>query len=87
MEPLEESKSSNILKDMRKSNKATTLSPLSLDYGVTVSLRKDELRQYNGMVLEIKLERQLLQSLVELILPPILLVMVSWVRRLYCLPC
>ena len=56
------------------------MSPLSLDYDVTVSLRKDELRQYNGMVLEIKLERQLLQSLVELILPPILLVMVSWVR-------
>ena len=59
------------------------MSPLSLDYDVTVSLRKDELRQYNGMVLEIKLERQLLQSLIELILPPILLVMVSWVR-LYC---
>ena len=56
------------------------MSPLSLDYDVTVSLRKDELRQYNGMVLEIKLERQLLQSLIELILPPILLVMVSWVR-------
>ena len=57
------------------------MSALSLDYDVTVSLRKDELRQqYNGMVLEIKLERQLLQSLVELILPPILLVMVSWVR-------
>ena len=71
---------------MRKSNQARALSPLSLDYDVTVSLRKDELRQYNGMVLEIRLERQLLQSLIELILPPILLVMVSWVR-LYCLPC
>ena len=57
------------------------LDPLNLDYDVTVSLQRNTSR--NGrtkfLQLDFRLERKLSRSVIEMIAPPGLLVIVSWV--------
>ena len=54
------------------------LESMKLDYDATVSLTKSEEHRDN-LRLEFKLSRRLVRSLIEIIGPPGLLVMVSWV--------
>ena len=55
-----------------------TQEQLNLDYEVKTSLTKMD----NSLVLEILLKRSLTRSLIENIIPPGLLVVVSWVSNL-----
>ena len=59
------------------------LDPLNLDYDVTVALQRNTSR--NGrtpfLQLDFRLERKLSRSVIEMIAPPGLLVIVSWVFK------
>ena len=56
------------------------LESLNLDYTATASLKKSNRHSY-ALDLEIKLTRKFLRSFLELIAPPGMLVVVSWVKR------
>ena len=51
----------------------------NLDYDVSVLLQKH--KESGDIVLEISLQRHFLRGFIELIAPPALLVMVSWVKN------
>ena len=55
------------------------LESLNLDYTATASLKKSNRHSY-ALDLEIKLTRKFLRSFLELIAPPGMLVVVSWVK-------
>ena len=57
------------------------LESMKLDYDATVSLTQSEEHRDN-LKLEFKLSRRLVRSVIEIIGPPGLLVMVSWVSYL-----
>ena len=54
------------------------LESMKLDYDATVSLTKSEEHKDN-LILQIKMSRRFVRSVIEIIGPPGLLVMVSWV--------
>ena len=56
------------------------LDPLNLDYEVSVKLRRNEDRM--SLHLDIKMERKFVRSFIEIIAPPGILVIVSWVNDL-----
>ena len=55
----------------------------NLDYDVSVLLQKH--KESGDIVLEISLQRHFLRGFIELIAPPALLVMVSWVKNMVIL--
>ena len=54
------------------------LDSLNLDYDATVSIKKSS-KQPWGLALQLRMKRKIRRSVVEIICPPGLLVMVSWV--------
>ena len=55
--------------------------PLNLHYDVVVSLREEIVDQKVWVYFEITLTRKVARNVIENILPPGLLVVVSWVKR------
>ena len=53
------------------------LDPLNLDYEVSINLNRSELN--HNLRLKITLKRKLMRSFIEIISPPAMLVIVSWV--------
>ena len=53
------------------------LDPLNLDYEVSINLNRSELN--HSLRLKITLKRKLMRSFIEIISPPAMLVVVSWV--------
>ena len=56
----------------------TDLDELNMDYAISIKIDKDQ-EKPGFLILEIKLNRLLWRSFLENILPPALLVIVSWV--------
>ena len=56
------------------------LNSLTLDYTATSTLKESKINHW-ALSLEIRMERKVLQSFVQIIAPPGLLVVVSWVIR------
>ena len=54
------------------------LDPLNLDYEVSINLNRSELN--HSLRLKITLKRKLMRSFIEIISPPAMLVVVSWVK-------
>ena len=62
------------------SGKSQKQDPLNLDYDVVVSLREEIVDQKVWVYFEITLTRKVARNIIENILPPGLLVVVSWVK-------
>ena len=54
------------------------LDPLNLDYDVSINLNRTELS--HNLRLKITMKRKLMRSFIEIISPPAMLVVVSWVK-------
>ena len=59
-------------------DKFIILDPLNLDYEVSINLNRSELN--HNLRLKITLKRKLMRSFIEIISPPAMLVIVSWVK-------
>ena len=61
-----------------RSHQDITLDPLNLDYDVSINLNRTELS--HNLRLKITMKRKLMRSFIEIISPPAMLVVVSWVK-------
>ena len=68
--------------ELRKKNQHShhdiILDPLNLDYDVSINLNRSEFSHF--LVLKITMKRKLMRSFIEIISPPAMLVVVSWVK-------
>ena len=54
------------------------LDPLNLDYDVSINLNRSQSTYF--LILKINMKRKLMRSFIEIISPPAMLVVVSWVK-------